>query len=99
MPAINLDPSVRLSYHAESRNDALVLHCRGQLTARTRLALRSGVLDLLYRHHRIIVDLGRIDYLDRSGLEMIVSLYSSARTAGATLKFVNLATEVSEIDS
>jgi anti-anti-sigma factor len=78
-------------------DDAIVLHCDGEISAgETSQAFRSGVVDLLPRHHKIMVDLSGIHRLDRSGLEVLVSLYSSARTAGTRLKFVNLTAPLSD---
>jgi anti-anti-sigma regulatory factor len=87
---------VNFDFRVESAPDGIVLYCIGEITAgETSRAFRATVGDLLPRRTKIIVDLGGIQRLDRRGLELIVSLYSTARTAGATLKYVNLAVPVS----
>ena len=46
--------------------------------------------EVLHRCRQVTVDLGNIRYVDSAGLGILVSLYPIARTAGATLKYVNL---------
>jgi anti-anti-sigma regulatory factor len=88
---------VDFEFRVQSAPDGIVLHCKGQITAgETSQAFRATVGNLVSRHPKIIVDLGGIHSLDRRGLELIVSLYSTARTAGATLKYVNLAVPLSD---
>ena len=97
MPTTDIALPVNLELRAETDHDAIILHCNGQIVAgETSQTLRSEVVDLLPRHHKIIVDLSGIHCLDRSGLELLVSLYSSARTAGTTLKYVNLRTQLTD---
>jgi anti-anti-sigma factor len=101
MPPKNSALPVNLELRVRSEDDAIVLHCQGQITAgETSRAFRSAVMSLLGQHHKIIiVDLSGIHCMDRNGLEVLVSLYSSARTARATLKYDNLTTEVSDSHS
>jgi anti-anti-sigma factor len=98
MPTIETDVSAKsLEMRVESAEDAIILHCEGEISAGdTRMAFRSAVLDLLHQNHKIIVDLGGIRSMDRSGLEILVSLYPTARTAGTTLKYENLTAQVSD---
>jgi anti-anti-sigma factor len=98
MPTTDITLPVDLELRVESgRDDVTVLHCKGQITAgETSRAFRSEVVDLLPRHHKIIVDLSGIHSLDRSGLEVLVSLYSLARTAKTTLNYRNLKTQLTD---
>ena len=97
MPPATLEPPVNLELRIQPDDDAIVLCCDGQIIAGdTSLAFRSAVLDLLHRHHNIIVDLSGVHCMDRRGLETVVSLYSSARTAQARVRFVNLKIEISD---
>jgi len=80
-----------INLQVERMDDALILHCHGHLTGeRTSTTFKAAVVDLLHQHRLVTVDLGGIDSLDRSGLETMVGLYSSARTAGATLRYEHL---------
>lgn len=95
MPLMDLEAPLDLELRIEPNSNGIILHCKGQITGgRTCLAFRSAVKDLLHRHPTIIVDLSEIHRLDRRGLEVLVSLYPSARSAGSTLKYVNLRTQL-----
>ena len=97
MPTTDIALPVNLELRTEPGHDAIVLHCNGHIVAgETSQALRSEVVALLPRHHKIIVDLSGVHCLDRSGLEVLVSLYSSARTSGTTLKYMNLRTQLTD---
>jgi anti-anti-sigma factor len=88
---------VNLELRVQSDEDAIILHCGGHITSGdTCHAFRTAVVDLLRRHHNIIVDLGGVDCMDRRGLEALVGLYSSARTAKASVRFVNLTIDVTD---
>jgi anti-anti-sigma factor len=94
MPSIELP--VNLGLRIQSSDDAVVLYCVGEITSgQTRDAFRSGVIDLLHRHKNV-VDLEKVQCMDRSGLESLVGLYSSAHTARARVKFVNLTIEIND---
>lgn len=87
-----------LEFSVEPSKETTILHCKGQITSKTRLDFRSGVVNLLHQSHKVVVDLGEVNNLDRSGMEMLVSLYSAARIAGATLKYQNLTTSVRDTE-
>jgi anti-anti-sigma regulatory factor len=77
--------------------DGVVLVCKGTIgEGETADAFRRAVADLLPHNPKVVVDLSEIHCLDRRGLEIIVSLYATARTAGATLTYVNLTVPVSD---
>ena len=93
--AIALTDEINL--RVERIHDELILHCHGHLTGtRTSTAFKTAVVDLLHEHRLVTVDLGGIDFLDRSGLETMVALYSSARTAGATLRYEHLSVPLTD---
>ena len=86
-----LDLTEELNLDVECIHDEVILHCHGHLTgALTSTAFKAAVVDLLHEHRLITVDLGGIGSLDRRGLETLVALYSSARTAGATIRYEHL---------
>ena len=84
-----------IELRSESSEDSAVIYCSGEVKAGGEgRHLRTTVADWLRRRPRVTVDLKDIRYMDSSGLGILVSLYSIARTSGATLKFVNLVTPV-----
>jgi anti-anti-sigma regulatory factor len=97
MPSTDIESPFNFETDAQPGHDATILYCKGQLTrGENAVAFRAAVADSLRRDHTVIVDLGAVERLDRGGLEALVSLYSSARTAGATLKYRNLKVNVSD---
>ena|SRR5579864_8184568 len=91
---------LQLRVQAGDDGNGVILQCKGQITVgETSRALQSAVAQLLPRYAKVIVDLSGIHNLDRRGLEVLVSLYPSARLAGSTLKYVNLTTPLSDARS
>jgi anti-anti-sigma factor len=84
-----------IELRSECSEDSAVIYCSGEVRAGGEgRHLRATVADWLRRRPRVIVDLKNITYMDASGLGILVSLYSLARSSGATLKYVNLVTAV-----
>jgi anti-sigma B factor antagonist len=73
----------------------VTLACHGKIVAGSEgAALREKVQQLMKDSPDVVLDLRNVDYIDSSGLGVLVSLYSTARAAGGTIKFENLATPV-----
>ena len=97
MPAVNIELCVNLELCIQSDQDATTLYCKGEIIAgETSSLFRSAVVELLHQHPNVRVDLSGVHCMDRSGLETLVSLYSSARTSRSRVKFVNLMVAVSD---
>lgn len=76
-------------------DDTAVLCWQGRLTAdESGRVFRAKVVELLKQCPTVIVDLSGVDYMDGSGLGILVGLYSTARTARSTLKYRNLVVSV-----
>ena len=84
-----------IELRSESSDDSATIYCSGEVKAGGEgRHLRATVSDWLRRRRKVTVDLRDIRYMDSSGLGILVSMYSIARTSGATLKYVNLVTPV-----
>jgi len=58
-------------------------------------ALRVLICDLLDKGNKqILLNLGAVDYIDSSGLGVLVSSFTSARKQGGELKLLNLTDKV-----
>lgn len=80
-----------IELRSESSDDSAIIYCSGEVKAGGEgRHFRATVAEWLRRRPRVTVDLKDISYIDSSGLGILVSLYSIARTSGATLKYVNL---------
>jgi len=86
---------VSISVRSKVNDDSAILYCSGQLVAGEEgIVLRKALRELFEQRHNIVVDLAKIDYIDSNGLSVLVGMYPAARTAGATIRYVNLATPV-----
>jgi len=84
-----------IELRSETNENAATVYCSGEVKAGEEgRQLRTKVSECLKQSRSVIVDLSNVRYMDSSGLGVLVSLYPIARTAGATLKYVNLVTPV-----
>jgi anti-sigma B factor antagonist len=61
-------------------------------------ALRKLVFELLSEgHKRILFNLGGVNYIDSSGLGLLVSTFTSVRNQGGELKLLNLTKSVQDL--
>jgi anti-sigma B factor antagonist len=61
-------------------------------------ALRNLVFELLSEGHKgILFNLGDVNYIDSSGLGLLVSAHTSVRNQGGELKLLNLAKSVRDV--
>jgi len=59
--------------------------------------LRDTARNLIAESKRLVLDFSDVNYLDSSGLGMIVGVYVSAKKARCQLKLINLSPRVKEI--
>jgi anti-sigma B factor antagonist len=61
-------------------------------------AVRNLIMDLLSQGHtKILLNMAGVDYVDSSGLGMLVSSMTSVRKAGGEIKLVNLSDKVDDL--
>lgn len=70
---------------AESRGDTLVVVISGDLDIVTSPQLDDCLTQAGGKHHRVILDLSAVDFLDTSALAVIVGHWKRAQAAGRTL--------------
>ena len=69
----------------------LIVECSGRLVLGEESAnLRHLVRDLLNEHKQVVLDLGKVSYIDSSGLGVLVELYTTAQKGGGGIKLANL---------
>ncbi len=84
-----------LSIGVRDLGKAVVLDCTGRIVFGDEAqALRTKVKDLLASTHCIILNLEKVSYIDSGGLGTLAGLFTSARTAGGTIKLINLGERV-----
>lgn len=70
----------------------------GRLTLTTAAQLREAVDDLVANGRaRLVVDLGRLEFVDSSGLGALVAGLRSARAAGGDLRLANASPQVATV--
>jgi anti-anti-sigma factor len=90
-------PTLNLS--TEKTATESIIHCTGRITLETAGQLRETARSLISESKRVVLDFTGVNYLDSSGLGMIVGLLISATKSGCKLSFVNLSPRVKEIFS
>jgi len=74
-----------------------IVHCTGWITVETAGQLRDTARSLINESKCVVLDFNGVNYLDSSGLGMIIGLFVSAKKSGCKLRFVNLTPRVKEI--
>jgi anti-sigma B factor antagonist len=75
-----------------------VLDCSGRIIfGDESAALRDIVKQLIGEHKNIVLNLGGVNYIDSGGLGTLVALYTSARSANASIKLSNLTPRVGDL--
>jgi anti-sigma B factor antagonist len=79
--------------------DVTVVDLRGRIILGEESAsVREAVANLLSEGHvKILLNMSAVDYMDSSGLGMLVSSVASVRKAGGEMKLVNLSDKVDDL--
>ena len=72
-------------FSAESRRDSMVITIHGDVDIVTSPQLDESLTHAESTHRRIILDLGAVDFLDTSGLAVIVGHWKKLESAGGML--------------
>ena len=77
------------------KDDVTLIEVGGQLIVGNRQLLKEQVLDQLERGNRkFIVDFSKTDYIDSSGLGVLVTLSKKIREQGGQLSLVSLSEDL-----
>jgi anti-sigma B factor antagonist len=90
-------PTRYLTLEIERNGDLATVRCSGQLVSGLTETLYSRVKPLIPESKRIVLDLCHLSYMDSMGLGTIMSLYTSARTAGCEMQLLNIGKRVREL--
>jgi anti-sigma B factor antagonist len=76
----------------------LIVDCHGRVVFGEESAvLRDTVRKLITENNRIVLNLGGVNYIDSGGLGTLVSLFTTAHTAGGSIKLANLTQRVGDL--
>jgi len=95
--AANPLPTSTLTLATEKTPAEATIHCSGRITMENADQLRETARSLIAENKRLVIDLSNVNYLDSSGLGMIVGVYITAKKAKCQLKLINLSPRVKEI--
>ena len=85
--------SLKISSHEV--DDVKVIALDGRVVfGEEAAAVREAVKDALESSKKIVLDMHQVSYVDSGGLGTMVSLFTSAKSAGAELKLARLGTRV-----
>ncbi len=89
---------MQLKMSTRSTHGVLVVDCSGRLVFGEESArLRSNVKDLLAQSPNVVLNLREVNYMDSGGLGTLVSLYTTARSAGGAVKLASLSQHVGNL--
>jgi anti-sigma B factor antagonist len=76
----------------------LIVDCSGRVVFGEESAtLRDIVKKLLTENPNVVMNLREVNYIDSGGLGTLVSLYTSARSAGGAVKLASLSQRVGDL--
>ena len=89
---------VGMSEDLDSRgNTVTTIKCQGRLVAENRDQIQE-MFKLTPFHGRIVIDLGKLDYIDSAGLGALMRLKLSAiNKGGVSVKFVHMTPRVMQL--
>jgi anti-sigma B factor antagonist len=90
---------MQLKLNIRTLNDGIiVVDCAGRIVFGEETAeLRDRVRGLLSSRSRVILNLAETSYIDSGGLGTLVSLFITARNAGAAIKLARLTQRVGDV--
>ncbi len=90
---------MQLRLNVRTLNDGIiVVDCAGRIVfGEETSVLREKLKQLLTNGARVILNLGEVTYIDSGGLGTLVALYTSAQSAGASIKLANLTKRVGDL--
>jgi anti-sigma B factor antagonist len=93
------ESAMQLKIGVRKMNDGIiVVDCAGRIIFGEETAeLRDQVKALISEDGRLVLNLSEVSYIDSGGLGTLVALYTTARTAGASVKLARLTQRVGDL--
>jgi anti-sigma B factor antagonist len=89
---------VQLRISTRTVDGVLIVDCHGRIVFGEESAvLRDTVRKLITENNKIVLNLGGVNYIDSGGLGTLVSLFTTAHTAGGSIKLANLTQRVGDL--
>ncbi len=89
---------IELKLATRTNDGVLVVDCTGRIVFGEETSLlRDTVKQAVSENKRILLNLGEVNYIDSGGLGILVSLDTTARNAGSTIKLAKLTKRVGDL--
>jgi anti-sigma B factor antagonist len=89
---------MQLRMSTRTLDGVMVVDCSGRIVFGEESAtLRDTVKKLLAQSPKVVLNLAEINHIDSGGLGTLVSLYTTARSAGGALKLARLTQRVGDL--
>ena len=88
-----------LTINERTAGNVTILELDGKITIGDgSVQLREAVRKLLEQGHKnLLIDLGKVDYVDSSGIGELVSCYTTTKNQGGQLKLLNLTKKIQDL--
>jgi anti-sigma B factor antagonist len=92
------EATIALQMTPRTLGDVTIVECGGRLVLGDESAnLRHLVRDTLTGCKNVVLDLGRVTYIDSSGLGVLAGLFASGKKAGGGVKLANLNPQMKDL--
>lgn len=89
---------MQLKLNTRMERGVTVIDCDGRIVFGEESALlRDTLKKMIVENSQIVLNLGRISYIDSGGLGTLVALYTTAQNAGGAVKLANLTQRVDDL--
>jgi len=89
---------VQLKLSTRTVDGILIVDCSGRIIfGEESSLLRDTIKKVLPENKKIVLNLSGTNYIDSGGLGTLVSLYTSAKNAGSSIKLANLTQRVGDL--
>lgn len=97
MSANPVAPPPELTLQTEKTPVEMLVRCDGKITSSSSGLLKATVNSLMLENRVVVLDLGKVSYVDSSGLGALVGLYISSRRTSCSLKLRNRTDRLKEL--
>ena len=89
---------MQLKLSTRTVDGILIVDCSGRIVfGEESSLLRDTIKKVLPENKKIVLNLSGTNYIDSGGLGTLVSLYTSAKNAGSSIKLANLTQRVGDL--
>ncbi len=89
---------MQLKMSTRTLNGAMIVDCSGRLVfGEESASLRETVKKVLGQSPKVVLNLQEVNYIDSGGLGTLVSIFTTARNSGGTIKLASLSQRVGDL--